>query len=180
VGERQNVFGVTHWLTFHCNEGVHPSSGSIANLVLLSLWIANPSKTHVAFRFEIGQDTASKVKSVRCSLDRFQWIHGENYRNFEETDIQLAASFYIHLYSIHSTRGRLNDALLLMLAGCWSSFWQVALISHAAAAEAILTYSKDPGITRRLAMSYACSIESEAEERRQAVEEFCQNVRCAL
>jgi hypothetical protein len=74
VGERQNVFGVTHWLTFHWNEGVHPSSGSIANLVLLSLWVANPSKTHVAFRFEIGQDTASKVKSVRRSLDRFQWI----------------------------------------------------------------------------------------------------------
>lgn len=68
--------------------------------------------------------------------------------------------------------GRLHDALILTLTGCWSYRWQSGIICYAAAAEALLTYSTKPGITKRLSTSYACLVEAENSSRDHACREF--------
>jgi hypothetical protein len=71
-------------------------------------------------------------------------VEGAQHDVFDDTDLQTAASYYSVLQNLCSSRGRLNDALILTLTGCWSHSWQAALISHAAAAEALLPYSTKP------------------------------------
>jgi hypothetical protein len=46
--EWERVNGARHWLTFELEEGSPTTPYEIANLVMLALWIANPTQT----RFE--------------------------------------------------------------------------------------------------------------------------------
>lgn len=172
--ERRNIQGVTHWLTFEWNEGSDVSPTEIVNLFLLSLWLVKPTSTHIGFWFQI--DAEPKADYQRCKRlhERFAFLPGEELRKFEEPDLQIAASFYSTLHTLHCARGRLNDALLFTIAGCRSEEWQVALICHSAAAEALLTYRIGHGITRRLSTTYACLIETHNDKRDVAFKEFKQ------
>jgi hypothetical protein len=170
--EWERASGASHWLTHEVTAGVVPSAGEVENLFLLSLWLVKPHRAQIAFRFEIGLEGAEGNKSRQRLLDRFMWVPGSIHLDFETVDLQSAAQFYGTLAALCSARLRLNDALLLTLSGCWSHAWQVSLICHAAAAEAILTYSTGPGITRRLATAFACLTESQATKRDLAFREF--------
>jgi hypothetical protein len=163
--EWNRAFNVSHWLTIDWDGATQPSPAEIANLVLLSLWLVKSTKSHIAFRFETERsDTGAQTKRFRL-LDRFAWVSGTTPTEFTDEDLRSASAFYAALVAMCSARGRLNDALLLTIAGCWSHAWQVALICHAAAAEAILTHSSGPRITRRLAKSYACVSETTKSSR---------------
>jgi hypothetical protein len=142
------------------------------NLVLLALWLVKPTKTHVAFRFHLGHEAAAVEKWRQRVLDRFAWVSGVTLNNFDDRDLRVAATYYPMLHDVCCARGRLNNALILTATGCWSHQWQAALISYAAAAEALLTYSTAPGITHRLATSYACLVETETARRDAAYGEF--------
>ena len=170
--EWDRASGATHWLMHEWTAGVVPSASEVENLVLLSLWLVKPNRSQIAFRFEIGRDGADGEISRKRLLDRFMWVPGSIHLNFNIEDLQSAAQFYRNLAALCSARGRLNDALLLTLGGCWSHAWQVSLICHAAAAEAILTFATGAGITRRLATSFACLTESQSPKRDAAFREF--------
>lgn len=165
-------FYAQHWLTFHWNEGTEPSPAETVNLALVALWLVKPTRSHVAFRFELGRNAAAGEKSRSRLFDRFAWVTGVTHEEFDDSDLQSASSYYPALRDICCAGSRLNDALILTLTGCWSHQWQAALICHAAAAEALLTYSTAPGITSRLATCYACLVDTQRASRDVAHGEF--------
>lgn len=165
-------FYAQHWLTFHWNEGTEPSPAEMVNLALVALWLVKPTRSHVAFRFQLGQEAAAGEKSRSRLFDRFAWVPGATHEEFDDSDLQSTSSYYPALRNICCAGSRLNDALILTLTGCWSHQWQAALICHAAAAEALLTCSTARGITRRLATSYACLVETQRACRDAANGEF--------
>lgn len=170
--ERDNVGRARHWMVFDWNASSVVSATEIVNLALLSLWLIKSSQTHVAFRFEFDQAAPNGIKNINRLLDRFSWINGVTDDKFGTSELQKASSYFLPLHNACSARGRLNDALILTLAGCWSHRWQVALICQSAVAEALLTYADGPGITRRLATSFACLVESQQQQRDAAFKEF--------
>ena len=161
-----------HWLMFQWIDGAEPSPSTVVNLVLLSLWLVKPIRSQVALKFEIGKDEAKDEATMSRLLDRFAWIPGTIDPDFTDEDLKLAATYYASLEKLALAKGRLNDAMVLTVAGCWSHGWQTALICHAAAAETILTYATGRGLTRRLGESYACLVESDAHQRDVAFAEF--------
>lgn len=161
-----------HWLTFQWIDGEEISPSEVVNLFLLSLWLVKPIKSQVALRFEIGRDDAAAEKTMRRLLDRFAWIPGSIDPDISDEDVQRASTYYLELETLCRARGRLNNAMVLTVSGCWSHGWQTALICHAAAAETILSYSTGPGLTRRLATSYACIVAPDSPSRDAAFKEF--------
>ena len=161
-----------HWLTFQWIDGAVPSPAEVVNLVLLSLWLVKPIRSQIALRFEIGRDAAANEQNRQRLLDRFAWVPGTIDSDTQDSDLRLASSFYASLEALCRTRGRLNNAMILTVAGCWSHGWQTALICYAAAAETILNYATGRGLTRRLGTSYACLVESDATHRDAAFKEF--------
>jgi hypothetical protein len=170
--EREKLSLATHWLSFQSEDGSDPSPASNSNLVLLSFWLVKPTRMHVAFRFKLGKSPSADGAGRSRLLDRFHWMPSVPVEQFQNTDIEAAARNYLVLREMYRARGRLNDALLLTLSGCWSHQWQVALVCYAAAAETLLTYSSGPGITRRLATTYACLVETQSSARDLQFQEF--------
>lgn len=122
------------------------------NSFLLALWIVRPTRTHVPFRFEVEE---SGTRSVARLLDRFQWVRGQVEDEIKDEHLRKVAGVLPPLRTAYNAERRLRNALALSFRGCVSSDWQSAFICFAAAAEAILTYSNRPGLTDRLAKSYA-------------------------
>jgi hypothetical protein len=170
--EQDEVSSASHWLNFTWDEGTEPSPAETMNMALLSLWLVKRTRTHVTFRFELASDPSSGKKRICRVFERFAWVEHTIHDSLDDADLAVATSFYGVVQKLCYARCRLNDALFLTLAGCWAHNWQPALICHAAAAEAILTYSKASGITRRLATAYACLVEAQAPERDRAFREF--------
>jgi len=159
---------VSHWLRFRWREGEELKPGAIVNLVLLSLWLVKPLRTHVDVRFELWANGSCTTKL----LEPFQWISTDTHDPIDDADLQSAAKYYPALLELSRNRGRLNDALVLTLAGCTANRWQVAFVCYAAAAETLLTYSEGSGLTNRLAMAYACLVESQPNARDTAFSRF--------
>lgn len=170
--EWDRVVRSDHWLAFEWSGGEELSPAEVANLVLLSLWLVKPTRAQVALRFEIGHAEAAGEKKMSRVLNRFAWIPRAIDPDVSNEDIRQAATYYSKLEAICRRRGRLNNASVLTVTGCWSHGWQTALICYAAAAETILTFSKDHGLTRRLATSYACIVASESSTRDAAFIDF--------
>lgn len=167
--EKTRALKVSHWLFFERNDDDIPYIGEIQNIFLLSLWIEKPTRTQVAWLYKRSCD--GMMDNVSRALDRFNFIRGAVQSKIYDTDLECAASFYECLSRTCYKRGRLNNALLLTLSGCFSSHWQAALICFSAALEAILTYSKT-NVARRLALAYACLVESDVDKRVSAFREF--------
>ncbi|MFY9328473.1 MAG: hypothetical protein WAO76_10705 [Georgfuchsia sp.] len=170
--EWDRASNAAHWLVHEHTAGAVPHAGEVENLVLLSLWLVKPTKTQIAHRFKLGLAEGEGENGMSRLLDRFMWIPGSIDVEFSTSELQSAANLYATLMQACRTRGRLNNALLLTIGGCWAHDWQVSLICHAAAAEALLTYSTGPGITRRLASSFACLMETDSSKRDAAFLEF--------
>jgi hypothetical protein len=170
--EWQRAVNSNHWLTFEWIEGSEHSPSEVINLVLLSFWLVKPIRAQVALKFEIGRDDANNENVMSRLLDRFAWIPGTIDSDFTDEDLRIASIYFAALESLSRLRGRLNNAMVLTVAGCWSHGWQTGLICHAAAAETLLTYAKGPGLTRRLGTSYACLVESDVPGRNSAFHEF--------
>lgn len=170
--EWQRATQSDHWLTFQWVDGAEPDPLEVINIVLLSLWLVKPIKSQVALRFEIGREDAKDEQTFNRLLDRFAWIPGTIDPDVKDNDLRLASANYRGLEAICKARGRLNNAMILTVAGCWSYGWQTALICHAAAAETILTYATGPGLTRRLGTLYACLVALDTPGRNAAYKEF--------
>lgn len=173
LDEQDTITMVDHWLEFQWTEAETPSAAEWVNLALLAFWLTKPTKAHATHRFQLdcGPPQGRLDRTSRL-LDRFAWVPGATAAAFDDADVRSAGLYLPTLAGLCRARGRLNDALVLTLTGCWSHKWQVALICHAAAAEAILTYSTGPGITRRLSTSYACLVATTPTDRDTAFREF--------
>lgn len=170
--EWERASNADHWLVHEHTAGAIPHAGELENLVLLSLWLVKPTRTQIAHRFKVGLAKAEGENGMSRLLDRFMWIPGIIDFEFSSSELQSAANLYGTLTRACAARGRLNNALLLTIGGCWAHDWQVSLICHAAAAEALLTFSTGPGITRRLATSFSCLTETDTSRRDAAFLEF--------
>lgn len=170
--EWERASNAAHWLVHEHTAGALPHAGEIENLVLLSLWLVKPTKVQIAYRFKVGMAKAEGENGMSRLLDRFMWIPGSIDFEFSSSELQTAAKLYATLTQACVARGRLNNALLLTTGGCWAHDWQASLICHAAAAEALLTYSTGHGITRRLATSFACLTETDSSNRDASFLEF--------
>jgi hypothetical protein len=168
--ELDRLRDASHWLEFTHDTVELISDGELANLFLLSLWLRRETRTQAPFRFVVDSSDGSE-RYVRM-LDRFAWIRGEMYDAFETSDLEAVSRYLPELRGFCAARERLNNALVLTLSGCWSNHWQTALSCHAAALETLLTYSRGPGITRRLATSYACIVEAAPATRSSAFTDF--------
>lgn len=105
-------------------------------------------------------------------LDQFSWVEGATADEITDVQLTTASSLFSSLRRVRLSASRLSNALHLTFAGCQASQWQVALVCFAAAAETILTYETGSGITRRLALAYACLLAQAAPERDRLFKEF--------
>lgn len=170
--DQNELFYASHWLNFRWDEGTEPSPAENINLALLALWLVKSTKTQVAFRFKLGPNATTAESGWVRLLDRFQRIPDMTCDQFDDRDLRSASTYYEALRDLLCNRGRLSDALLLTLSGCCSHHWQVALVCYAAAAETLLTYSTDGGITKRLATAYACLVATQPNRRDAAFQDF--------
>jgi len=160
------------WVNFTWSEDCQFSTSETMNLVLLSLWLVKPNRVEAKLKFEIGIDSAEEETGRSRILDRMQWIAHEPDEEFSNEELELSRVYFRCFSEIYLRRGRLSNAMVLTLNGCWNNFWQGALILQAAALEAMLTFSRGPGLTKRLAISYACLTCSNINERNEAYKTF--------
>ncbi len=148
-----------HWLRIVQPIHSELSPRVAVNSFLFSLWIARPTATHVALRFE---EADSGEQSVARVLDRFQWIAGQIREDVDDDSLTQASALLGPLRDVYRARRRLRTAMVLTFRGCVSVDWQAALICFSAAAEALLTYERGRGLTDRLARAYAALGNSKA------------------
>lgn len=170
--DRDELSWASHWLIVDWSTGNEPHSSEIVNIFLLALWLSGPTKAHVKFRFDVATDPEAAPGSMIRLLSQFQWIEGAVAEEVTEAQLATASSLFPSLREIRLNSPRLLNALHLTFAGCQAPQWQGALVCFAAAAEAILTYETGKGITRRLALAYACLLAQAAPERNRLFREF--------
>lgn len=158
-----------HWLSVGVSAQQQLSARESMNMFLLALWMIKPTKTHVALRF---QESPAEPPSVFRVLDRFQWIEGQATDQLQDEDLDGVSSLLESIRYAYIRRGRLRNALVLTFRGCVSIDWQAAVICWSAALEALLTYDRGPGLTKRLARAYARLCQNPAEQPGKAGIEF--------
>lgn len=159
---------VEHWLTIIHARSDFLSVKEKMNSFLMALWIVRPTQTYVPLRFEM----AESFRSAARVLDRFRSIEGQFFDEIEDEHLEVVRGILGPLRAIYSIGSRLRNALVLTFRGCVASAWQPAFICFAAAAETLLTYSREPGITDRLAESYAKLITTSRTGRESAKDHF--------
>ena len=169
--EWNRVREASHWIVFDWDDQSELRPVEIGTLVLLSLWIIRRTRTHIAFRFQIEEETGNQTIRTRL-LDRFAWTDDIIDDSFTDDQLHEASVLYSALADICIRRGRLNNAILLTAGGCWSHLWHSAFICHAGALETLLTYSKERGVTHRIAATFACITEHDNARRDAAFREF--------
>ena len=134
--------------------------------ILLSTRVNKPNQAETRFRF--GDDN-----SISRQLDRFQFNRidiNENYFNLHNLE-------NVNIYYNSFCRGirknkRLYIAQLNTFMGCQAYHWQVAFLLYSAAFEALLNYKRGYGLTKRLAKTNACLMESTKYERDSLFKKF--------
>lgn len=150
--ERERCRATDHWLFVARAHQDALSAREKINAFLLALWIVRPTRTHVPFRFE---EAESGTKTIARVLDRVQWIKSQARDEIQDHHLEQVTTILLPLKGVYADQRRLRNALALTFRACVSSDWQSAFICFAAAAEAMLTYSREPGLTDRLARCYA-------------------------
>jgi hypothetical protein len=165
-----------HWLSVERSASDTLSVAEKVNAFLIALWIVHPTRTHVPFRFE---EARSGTRVFARFLDRFQWIRGQAAWEVQDHHLRRTAVFVPLLRHVYEDRRRLRNALVLTLRACQARDWQVGFICFAAAAESILTYSRERGLTARLAKSFARLTSPSEAGRKRAEDQFrrCYQVR---
>jgi hypothetical protein len=161
----------SHWATFEVTENGQLSSAEVTNLMLLALWLAKATEIKAAYRFEIGKEKAEGVLGMTRLFDQFQYVKGSTHKKFEDKDLQSASSYFKAMLTIQRDT-RLFMAQILTLNACWQHQWHAAILFFATATEALLTYSESHGLTKRLAIAYACLLHIAKADRDAAFSDF--------
>jgi hypothetical protein len=151
--DKDDLRYVTHWLLFEQKDNEVLNESEKINIFLLALWIASPTKTQV----KLSLKSSENMHTVSRYLDRFQCNISYSIDKIDNELLTRINEYIDSIIIIYLPRKRLYNSLLLNLCGNFSISWQVTFICFSSAMEAILTYSEGPGITKRLAKSFACS-----------------------
>jgi len=170
--ELEELRSTPYWLTIVYNKSKVWDDSNITIIFLVALWLEVPTKTQAMHLFELSTDENSKEKTFTRCLDRFQWNKKHVIRNITSDNIKNAFRNFDLLVPIWKRKKRLSDALIMTVAGCMSFRWQIAYISFASAVETLLTYQEGAGITKRLAKSYACLMETNIKKRNAEYKKF--------
>jgi hypothetical protein len=157
-----------HSLAVDATNGLELEPSSVSQLFLFALWLIRPTATHAVWRLTRDDDGATIVRQ----LDQFQFNPAEVESNISDEDLVRCSELLGKLAPIALQGRRLRTALVLSLRSCEALYWQASLVLAGAALEALLTYSTERGITKRLAKSFACLMESGSEARDDAYREF--------
>ena len=161
-----------YWLRLEDVDNSGVSHGERANLFLLGAWLQRPTKTIVKFRFHLDEASGTPICSgFRRHLDLFEWNREEVETSFTANDLKQLPSLVDGLLDLRERNGRLAKAIHLTVAGCMSLHWSVAFVLHAAAAEAMLTWSERK-LTRRLSRAFAVVVEKASQQRQTAYDRF--------
>ena len=169
ASERGDLEGISHWLEFDVAGDDPWSAGEIANVLVFAVWLAKPSRTHIAFRFLVGFGETAGESNITRLHDMMQWVKGAVADRLDDADIARAQRYFLVMMNIPKS-GRLNNALVISLQASWQGKWQGAMVIFSAAAETLLTWSKSD-IAHRLAATFAC-LPSNASDREGAYQEF--------
>ena len=160
-----------HWLEFDRRADDPLSSWERVNLLLLALWVTVPTPTHARLKFE-WVPLRSEETSFERLLDPFCWIEEQAVFAITTSELEKAANRFDKLRMVYLDDKRLRDSLVLTLRGATNHSWQVACVCLSAAAEAMLTYSPERGLTKRLATSFACLRKTEKASRDEQYHRF--------
>ncbi len=160
---------IAYWLQIDQSLRDQVSIRVRMNSFLLALWLARPTRSYIAFRFEeveAGEHLAARI------LDRFQWIEGYVSEDLSVADLQHVRISLPSLVEIYEASRRLRNALMLTFRARVSSDWQSSYVCLTAAAEALLTYSQGPGLVGRLADAFSRLTSASDSERKAQRDHF--------
>lgn len=166
--ERRELSMCRHGLLYtgDLHGPIHP--GELANLFLIALWIVVPTKTHIQVRFMLPVGPQSLISPARVRLlDRIGWIEGQARESVTDHDLESAGELFRSLLRVRNTEQRLWYAISLSFVGCTAHFWHASFVCQCAAMEAVLTWKKYRGLTKRLAKAY-CTLVADSDSERDA------------
>ncbi len=159
-----------HSLAVDIPNGLSLRAAEVVQCFLFSLWVARPTRAHATWRLEKDADHFTGARY----FDQFQFNRTDVEDEVNLADFAVSAATLPALAGIYGVGRRLKTALVLSVRGCESIAWQVSLICHGAALEALMTYSTSSGITKRLSKCFACLTETDQAQREIAYQEFMQ------
>lgn len=162
--------GVSHWLNYQHSPKTGVRIAEISNLVLLALWLVEPTRTHVRARF-VKSLTVEGKNQLQHDWSHFQYVEGAVKDSYTDEQLERVAMLYSVLLAARLKDRRLHDALQLTMNGCVAYQWTVAIVCHVAAFETLLTFSRDGGLMQRLCTAYACLTETDLAARNRAYRE---------
>jgi hypothetical protein len=137
----------------------------VINTFLLALWTAGPVRVTTFFKI-------MDYRTASIFHDQFHHNTKDTFLDCTDALLERTSSFYADLLRIYKRNGRLQTAMVNTYFGCVTVQWKVAFICFSAALETILSYHRGPGVTRRLAKSYACLTELKKRNRDKVYREF--------
>lgn len=158
----------SHWVILNNSKSRLENESVTLNTLLIAFWVQSANKISIKHIFN-DKETGCEVISNGFQFNKMDRIKTE----FDINDLKKVKEYFHQLESITITNGRLHTALSNTFQGCIAPIWKTAYLLYTAAIEAILTYRKTPGITKRLSQSYACLIETDSQKRQQEYANFC-------
>lgn len=143
-------------------NGVNSEDASIfINALLLAFQVVGPIKATTFFKFE-------DYKLATIIHTQFHHNEKDTFVNCGIDELTQTSSIYRQLLRIYKSNKRLQTAMVNSYYACTTYQWKVGYICLSAALEAMLTYKRGLGITKRLAKSYACLTEHKKSQRNKA------------
>lgn len=171
--DKDQLRDASHWISFEQSSIDRLSPNEKVNILLLALWIVRPTRVQVRYRFKFPCKSGNgELGSAVRLFDRFSWIRQQARNEIKTIHLTKVQGIVDNLISIYIADKRLRNSLVLTIKGCFSIDWRVAFICFSAAAEGILTHEKGPGITKRLAKSFACLTKKAKKQRDPAFRKF--------
>jgi len=166
LNDRYEINSTKYWFVVNENIPKYLSSSQALNILLLSFWILSPTEIHLKYKLKSDD-------SVGLFLDRFLFNKYEGRKtNYTFDDFSEIKTYYTSLIKIFKTNKRLSLALDNTYRACTTYNWKVAFLLLTNALESMFTYSREKGITRRLAKSYACFMTTDKKNRDNLFREF--------
>lgn len=159
---------VRYWLVLDDTANATWGYQELANILQLALWCVRKNSVSVPFRFECNDEPNAGQLFSRL-LDR---MHSPSRAatHFDDNELAEAASYFRGLLAI-PRQARLNNAVVMTLLGCFQARWQSAVLLHATAMEALVTWSEHH-VTRRAGWAFAALVEADAAKMPAAYDEF--------
>ncbi|HSW53882.1 MAG TPA: hypothetical protein VLH59_02225 [Ignavibacteriaceae bacterium] len=154
------------WLIINEKAPKYIKSSQIYNIFLLSVWTLSPTEIEMKYKLK-------KDDGVTIIFDRFVYNNIDIRKTqYDLKDLDTIKKYFRSYKKIFRTNKRLLLALDSTYRACTTYSWKVSFIMYTTALEAILAYSRNRGITKRLACSYACFISDNNSVRDKLYREF--------